>query len=156
MNREQLFHRVLLLLVPIYKRNLIIFLIYNVKSFWLCLAMRHPASLFVTHIQKVNFIFKLILKVWDFKQCLYMSGQAQKICDSPTKMSFLYLYWYGIWNGKPSITRVLLSDCFKENRMTKRSTNFTKCPILDPFWANTSKSGISASIRLSFLGLRIM
>ena len=35
--------------------------------------------------------------------------------------------------------------------MTKRSKNFTKCPIWGPFGPNTSKSEISASTKRSFL-----
>ena len=57
-----------------------------------------------------------------------------------------------IWNGKSSITITLLSDSFKETKMTKMQE--TKCPILWPFSLNTSTIEISAKIRLSFLGYK--
>ena len=53
-----------------------------------------------------------------------------------------------------SLTIILVSDCSKENKMTKISKNLTKCSILGLFCPNTIQSEIPAKIRPSFPGCK--
>lgn len=58
---------------------------------------------------------------------------------------------HGIWDGKSGTTIILVSDCFKKNKMTKFSKEKQNALFWSPFNPDTSKNKISGNIKLPFL-----